>query len=122
MATTNTKKKTTTKATTPKKATAKRATKTKPKVPKTVAGSLTKSEIKILEALKSAGTKELNRDQLIQKTGINNGWSRMLGTPTTEVKPGTLQGRKLINCHKHEGSRVLTYTITTRGKQALSKA
>lgn len=83
--------------------------------------SLTASDIKVLKALSKSG-KPLTRNELREQTGINKGWSRILGSATREVSEHSLEGRKMVKCEQSEESgRTLLYTITATGKNALAK-
>lgn len=119
---------------TPAKAKAKKATKPAGKkgnkngakaTPARTDNSLTGNEVKILTALFKSG-KPMTRADLAKKTGINKGWSRVLGSSTKEdggmSGDESLEGRGLVKCERHEGERSLSYTITARGKAELAKA
>jgi hypothetical protein len=85
-------------------------------------GTLTGNEVKVLSTL-NKNSKPLTRTELSVKTGINKGWSRLLGAATKGTGDG-LENRKLVKCSlpgEGEG-RGLVYTITASGKAALVKA
>jgi len=108
-----------------KKSVKKTPVKATPKVeePKTRSRSyngLNGSQIRTLEALSDGKAK--TRVELAEATGINKGWSRILGT-----KEGThedaLEPMGYIKATvPQEGERGMKYTITASGKQALAKA
>jgi hypothetical protein len=72
---------------------------------------------KVLEVL--ADGKPKTRKDLKEATGLQKGWSKILGAPTKgELKPTTLEGMGLVKSEPTpEG---LAYTITAAGKQALA--
>lgn len=88
-------------------------------------GGLTGNEVKILTAL-TKSNKPLTRDQLRSKTGINKGWSRVLGAATKDDggvnADASLEGRGYVKADKPEGQRTLEYTVTAAGRKALEKA
>ena len=81
------------------------------------------SHVKILKALSN---KDLTRGQLKDKTGIERGWSKLLGASTKEglgtAGETSLEGRGLVNSAKIEGQRSMVYSITSAGKKALANA
>lgn len=88
-------------------------------------GGLTGREISVLKALAGATT-PLTREHLRGITGINKGFSKLLGAGTKEdggrAGADSLGGRGLVSCSKIEGEKALTYTITTAGREALTAA
>jgi hypothetical protein len=114
-------KKTTEKAV--KKVTKKTATKKAASKQPKVSNGLTGNQVKVLKALKSG--QELNRKQLAQRTGINGGWAKLLGTAYQDEVgaqgPG-LSDTGLITVNSYESERILTYTITAKGKKVLQDA
>lgn len=107
-----------------KKAAKKPAKKKTAKKPATKQGSkdLTKAQHRTLDLLrrtkKGAG---LTRTQLVERSGITKGWSRVLGAATKDTDPNTLLGKKYVEAHKEEGESY-KYSITERGKKALAAA
>jgi len=86
-------------------------------------GSLTKNEIKVLKVL-AKGKAALTRVQLSKRTGINGGWSKLLGAGNYEgygVQGGGLALRGLLLIEGEEDSRILSYTITAKGRKAIAK-
>lgn len=90
--------------------------------PKAGSDSLNGSETKILTALSKASS-PMTRDDLRKKTGIQKGYSGLLGSHTKEVQPETLLGRGLVKVSiPAEGQRQHGYEITAKGKKELEKA
>jgi len=91
-------------------------------------GGLNVSEMKVLEALKDGEAR--TRNDLRGITGIQKGWSKILGAPTKGVSPESLEGRKFVKSEKHEAQGEgdtktpagLYYTIMAGGKKVLEKA
>lgn len=87
-------------------------------------GTLTGNEAKVLKALSSGAV--LTREELRRKTGINKGWSRMLGASSKEdggaAGDASLEGRGLITSDRPEGERAFSYKLTAAGRKALEKA
>jgi DNA-binding MarR family transcriptional regulator len=138
-------KKTTTPSTTQKKATAKKAaakkatpaktksaktTKTKAakttkkKAPTTKVvstnGELSLNQVKILQALLAAKSKELTRAELSKSTGVAKGFSRLLGQIETPVSD-SLKAKGLVKDAQYEGSRHVVYSLTAAGKKLAAK-
>lgn len=86
-------------------------------------GDLTGNEIKVLSLLAKAKA-PMTRGELSFKTGINKGWSRLLGAFTEGKGHGDgLEDRGLVTTHvAPEGERGVRYTITAAGRKALAKA
>lgn len=87
-------------------------------------GELTGSEIKILSALTKV--ESANRDKLRSATGIQKGYSKILGASTKEDYGSTgsdsLCGRGYVKVLKIEGERQFRYQISATGRKALEKA
>lgn len=86
---------------------------------------LTGTALRALTAL--AGSKApLTRAELAEATGVQKGWSRLLGAATKEgggaAGAKSLEARGLVRCEPQEGGRALAYTITPAGKKALAAA
>lgn len=113
----------TTKKTATKAAAATKASKKKAAskaAPAPAANGLTENARKVLTALGKA-KQPLTRADLRAATGIQRGFSKLLGTATKGVQPDSLEGRGLVKSTAPadgEG-RALTYTITAAGKRAL---
>ena len=86
-------------------------------------GELSGNAIKVLQAMKgtAANGKTVTRAQLAEKTGINKGWSKLLGNPTKGGDHG-MEAAGLVKSQKHEGERGLVYFITEKGRKALEAA
>lgn len=86
-------------------------------------GELTGNELKVLTALKgtSAGGKTLSRSKLKEKTGINKGYSKMLGAATKGDMGDGLESRGFVKHVKIEDQRELGYHITAKGTALVSK-
>lgn len=101
------------------------ATKTAPATVSAKSNGLSGNEIKTLQALAKSKT-ALTRNDLRAATGIQKGWSGMLGASTKTVADDTLCGRGYVkdvtDSHPKEGGRSLLYTITANGRKALEKA
>lgn len=83
---------------------------------------LSPNQIKVLSTLAKAKG-PLTRTELATKTGINKGWSRLLGASTKDdSENGGLEAEGLVKVEKPEDSRGLVYTITAAGRKALEKA
>ena len=89
-------------------------------------GGLNPNEIKTLECLVKG---DCTRKDMQKATGIEKGWSKMLGSPTKGISEDSMEGRKLIKSAKYEPqegeskSRAgFVYSITAAGKKALEKA
>lgn len=84
---------------------------------------VTGREVKVLTALSKAMPDGLTRPQLVKKTGINRGWSRLLGASTKKgfgsAGKTSMEGRGLIRHEKHEDSRAMIYVITATGRKAI---
>lgn len=96
------------------------------KVAAPAAAGLTGNETLTLTAL-SKSANPMTRDDLRKKTGINKGWSKMLGATSKEdggaAGKDSLCGRGLVKSFvPEEGSRQFRYAITASGKKALEKA
>jgi len=114
------KKATATKASPKKKAAPVKAAPAKPAKDK--ANKLGRNKAKILEALAKSKV-ELTRADLIEKTGITNGFAALLGAPTGGApSKGTLEGDGLVVSAAYEGNRSLFYKITAAGRAALQAA
>lgn len=116
-------KKTTTTKTAPKKTTAAKKAAPKKAAPAAKADGLTDVQTRVLTALKNtASGKGLTRAQLSEKTGINKGWSRILGAYTKDDgganADNSMTGLGLVSSQKMEGEPV-SYYITAKGKKAL---
>jgi hypothetical protein len=61
----------------------------------------------------------MTREMLRTKTGMNKGWSKLLGASTKDETNG-LEGRGFVKSAKPEGTP-LEYTITKAGQAALAK-
>jgi len=90
-------------------------------------GELNGSQVKLLLTL-GKSKKEMDRKQLSAKTGINKGFSRLLGAATKDANgvhgSSSLIGLGFVKAEKHEDSRTLTYALTAKGRkkfQQLSK-
>ena len=102
-----------------KKAPVKKAAAAKAAPAETVPSGLTKRQHKVLTALASG--KELSRNELADATGMNKGWSKLLGASThEEAGDGSLEGLGYIKSARYEGSRSVVYAITAAGKKALA--
>ena len=90
----------------------------------TKGNGITGNQLKVLKALASGAS--LTREELRRKTGINKGWSRMLGASSKEDGgvhwETSLLGRGLISDVTESGERTLCYKLTAKGKAALEKA
>jgi hypothetical protein len=66
------------------------------------------------------------RNELSQATGMEKGWSELLGAATREglgVQGGGLEGRGLNEClGRQVGGKSLLYTITGAGRKAIEQA
>lgn len=105
-----------------KKATKKATKKASPKKAAKPSSGLTPREVKVLKALKSG--RELNRVELAKATGSKGSWAQLLGAATRDgmgVQGGGMASKGLITVNQYEGSRVLTYQVTPKGKAALQK-
>ncbi len=110
------------KASTKKEASAKKTDSVKSSATKEVAEKRTgktptPKEVKVLELVASSPK---TRKQLIAATGIQKGWSDLLGAPTREILPNTMQGKGWIKQEKVDN--VLTIKIMAAGKKVLEKA
>lgn len=87
-------------------------------------GGLTGTEVKTLTAL--AKVESANRDKLRATTGVQKGWSKILGASSKEDFGSTgsdsLCGRGLVKVLQIEGDRQYHYAITPAGRKALEKA
>lgn len=81
---------------------------------------LTPNEKKILGVL-AKNKKPLTRADLSKKTGINKGWSRVLGASSKGEDPDSLIGRRLVKCEDYEDVRGYCYVITAAGRKAVGK-
>jgi hypothetical protein len=85
-------------------------------------GGLSGNQRKVLQALaKTTADKTLTRGELAEKTGIERGWSKLLGSPTKDAKDHGMEAEGLVKSQKVEGERGLGYFITAKGKAALAK-
>lgn len=82
-------------------------------------GGLTNKAIKVLTLLSKAPN-GLTRKAMIEKTGIQKGWAKLLGAPT-KGNPGGLEGKGLVKSSRTEGDAKITYVITAAGRKAISK-
>lgn len=90
---------------------------------------LSPNDIKVMRCLRDAG-KPVTRAYMQEVTGIQKGYAALLGSPTKEIKPDTLEGRKLVKSEKHEAQGEgdnktpagFYYHITKSGASALAKA
>jgi endonuclease YncB( thermonuclease family) len=119
------KKKVAPKAAKPTKKAAKKAPKKAVKGTKTASKAAPKSgitgrESTILTTL-AKNSKPLTRKQLVEKTGIKAGWSKLLGAPTKGVAPESLEGRGLVKSESQEGVTGVMYSITAAGRKAIGK-
>ncbi len=85
-----------------------------------MSNELSPNEVKTLKALVK-GNKPMSRADLRKATGIQKGWSKLLGSSTKEVAAESLEGRKLVKSEKVEGQRGIVYTVTANGKKAVAK-
>ena len=91
-------------------------------------GEFTSNELRTMEVLGEGG--DFSRNDLKKATGIEKGWSGMLGSPTRTIKHNTLEGRGFVKHQKHEAQGEgegktpagFFYTITGTGKKALAVA
>lgn len=93
-------------------------------------GDLTQTEMKVLECLEDGDSK--TRTTMKEETGIQKGWSKMLGAPTKPdgVGPDTLEGKGYVKHEKldaqGEGDNKTPagfyYKIMAKGQKALEKA
>ena len=84
------------------------------------ANGLNGSHIRVLQTLK--GGASMSRAELAEATGINKGWSRILGT-TEGGHEDALEPRGFVKSSvPPEGERGMRYTITASGKKSLEKA
>ena len=82
---------------------------------------LTSSQIKTLEALND-GT-AMTRQELADETGIQKGWSKLLGKQEDDHEDSLLSKNLVKATVPQEGEgRAMKYMITAAGKQALAKA
>lgn len=83
-------------------------------------GDLSPNQVLILQALKDGRPR--TRAELSEKTGIKKGFSKLLGTQEGG-HPDALEPKGYVKSSPpEEGERGMTYTITAKGKAALSKA
>jgi hypothetical protein len=85
---------------------------------------LTKSQVKVLKALKETDFKKQKfktRKQISKATKIQSGFGYIMGTPNSESQPNSLESQGLIGSITFEGSREINYYITAKGKSTVSK-
>lgn len=83
------------------------------------------SNIRILSALRKSPI-PMTRAELSAVTGINKGWSRLLGAATKEdggvAGSDSLEAKGYVTNRKVEDERAIQYSITASGRKALDKA
>ena len=84
---------------------------------KTTKRSKQSSAERILDALNNSPS-GLDRNGLREATGIQKGYSKLLGSPTKD-DVGGMEGDGLVKSQKIEGTRSLVYVITAKGKKLL---
>ena len=88
------------------------------------APKLSKSQIKVLQALRSGA--ELCRSDIAEITGIHTGFCNIMGQNDPETrKPNSLWGRNYVQAwfyEMEEGPSKVYYQITKSGKKALEAA
>lgn len=105
------------------KAEEKKATPKEPTVSAATAEKLGKPRRKILEALEKGA--KLTRNEIAEKTGINSGFTSLLGHLEPEKQEeGSLAKLGLIRFEKEDrdGKNAVVAVITAAGKKALEKA
>lgn len=82
---------------------------------------LVPSVIKVLQTLRDAGV-AMTRKELAESTGIEKGWSKILGTKDGGNEEALGPIGYVLSVEPKEGERGMKYKITAAGKQALVKA
>jgi hypothetical protein len=71
--------------------------------------------------LTSLAKGDKTRNEIKVDSGMQKGFSAVMGTVTKEIQPTTLMGRSLIKLSGGDESTRGTYSITAAGKKLLEK-